>query len=104
MAHEFVEGWTERIRDQLSDTEGTIDLTLMTVVLLMYDREGAAFTFAGTAGIDTAATGIVYFDPNAADLQSDLSPYSVRWKVTDVGGKIAFFPNQTPEKWTVRRP
>lgn len=113
MAEQFVEGWTERIRDQLfvtpagTTTPVPLDLTNWTVQLLLYDVLNVPVAYSGTAGIDTALQGIVYFDPAPTDLLARHSPYSVRWKVTDNAGKVAFFPVDplgAPEQWIVWKP
>lgn len=99
------DGWTERIKYQLSHDGGTImDLTGMTVTLVGEDRASTAITWAGTVGIDTAATGIAYLDPAATDLDAARSPYRVRWAVTDSGGKTAYFPRDAPLIWNIDIP
>ena len=104
MAQILVEGWTERITYQLGADGAAPNLTGMTCVLLLYDKNRALKTYAGASGIETAATGIVYFDPTAADLVASQSPYSIRWKVTDGSGKVSYFPNADAAVWYVRKP
>lgn len=112
MALELVEGWTERILDKLWKIDSTTgiasaeNLTGMTVQILIYPRGSTtAKTLSGSQyGIVTAASGEVYYDPNAGDLVASESPYKVRWKVTDSGSDIAYFPNGDAEQWIVRKP
>lgn len=98
------EGWTERIKYQLFRDGVAINLTGMSVALVGQTIAGATKTFAGTVGIDTPATGIVYLDPDPADLIESESPLQLRWKVTDGAGKKVFFPRLTPEPWTIQIP
>ena len=105
----LVQGWTERIRTQLFADGAPFDLTgydepPASVEMLLYNCAKVLVTPSGTSGIDTPATGIVYFDPAPDDLLASMSPYSVRWQVTDSAGKIAFFPNGRPDVWTVQLP
>jgi len=110
---QLVEGWTERVRDQLLVDGAPLDLTAYagddppaSVVMQLFGRDGKAVAFEGEAGVDAegGATGVVYFDPDADDLKASLSPYTVRWKVTDSFGKVVFFPNGDPEIWVVDSP
>jgi hypothetical protein len=101
MMQTLVQGWTERVKTQLFADGAAFNLTGFTVAMVVYTENGSIFAPAGTSGVDTAATGIVYFDPSAADLMAVNSPYLVRWKVTDSGGKSAFFPNGAAEQWVV---
>lgn len=102
MTH-VVEGWTERIRQQLFADGVAQNLTGATVALVAYSRTGTLLTLSGTAGVETAATGIVYFDPASTDLKASNSPLLVRWRVT-IGGKVAYFPSHAPDQWIVRLP
>jgi len=97
----LVEGWTERVRVTLLADGVALDLTGYTVELIAYNSVGTV-TLAGTAGIDTAASGIVYFDPNSADFVK--GTLKVRWKLTDPLGKVSFFPNSVqPDVWTISK-
>lgn len=101
MALELVEGWTQRIRYQLLADDDPVDLTGCTVEVVASDKSDAAVTFSGSAGVATAATGIVYFDPASTDLKESKQPYRMRWKVTDGSGKVAFYPRKDRETWKV---
>lgn len=107
MAITLVEGWTERIQYRLTNDGTAVNITGATVQIVAFTKDSVEVKFQGTAGIVTAASGIVYFDPASNDLQSEQSPYSIRWKVTDVTGKVSFFPGgafpSKPEKWHVER-
>lgn len=100
----MVEGWTERVKYTLTADGVAVNLTGMTVTLLLYDKDKIPFAYGGSSGIVTAASGIVYFDPLASDLLDANAPYYARWKVVDGAGKVSFFPNSFAERWTVRQP
>jgi hypothetical protein len=101
---EFVEGWTERINDTLSNEGVVVNLSGMTVQLQLWDKRKVVQTISGSVGIETAASGLVYFDPASTDLKQSKSPYMARWKVTDGIGQIAYFPSGAPNRWYVRQP
>lgn len=107
MTEYLVEGWTERIVETLTTDGAAQNLSGVTVTLMLYDNTDTQIAYGGTAGIDTAADGKVYFDPAAGDLLASKSPYSVRWKVTDGSGKVAYWPagqSDAPVKWNVDKP
>jgi hypothetical protein len=97
-----VEGWTVPLDFQLKDDNVAVNLTGMTVALVLQDNNGVVITPAGTTSIFDAVTGKVRFSPAAADLVASKSPYTARWKVTDGAGKVAFFPSGTDDVWIVR--
>lgn len=88
----FREGWTERIKYQLSADGAVLNLTGLSVALVGKDNLGIDAGFAGAVGIDTPAAGTVFFDPAPSDLVASRSPFRLRWQVTDGAGKIAYFP------------
>lgn len=108
MIDTFREGWTERIKYNLTKkdedgTESILDLSGLTVALVAFDKNRNAVTFSGTVGVDDAEAGTVYFDPAASDLAVSSSPYSVTWRITDGVGKQAFFPREDDLIWHVKR-
>ena len=100
---EIVEGWTGALDFQLFADGTAVNLTGMTVALIVTDKDGAGVTLAGTASIQDAATGKVRYAPAAADFDDAKSPYTFRWRVTDAGGLIVFFPHAAPEELAVRK-
>lgn len=107
MTEYLVEGWTERIVEQLTSDGAVQDLTGLTVALQLYDNTDTAVSYAGSSGTVSAASGTVFFDPAAGDLVASKSPYRVRWKVVDGAGKVAYWPagqNDAPVKWNVDKP
>lgn len=105
MTRELVEGWTERIKDQLINDAGPFDLSGYLVGLKLTDRFGHEIEFNGSVGVEDAANGLVYFDPEPLDLINAKSPYYVRWQVTvdDADRARGYFPVGKPDVWHVRR-
>jgi hypothetical protein len=100
---EIVEGWTEALDWQLLADDAAVNLSGVTAVaLIVHDKDAALVTLAGTASVLQASTGKVRYPPVAADFTAARAPYSVRWKVTDASGKIAYFPNGAPDILKVR--
>lgn len=103
---DIVEGWTGEIGPFTLKADGTaVDLTGMTVELVLKDRSGTAVTTSGDTRVHgTPTTGQVYYQPDAADMTSAASPYSVHWKVTDGSGYVVFFPNSAADTIVVFKP
>lgn len=78
-----------------------VNLTAATVTLVISDKNGAAVDTSGDVSVVTAASGKVRYAPDAADLDSTLSPYRVRFKVVDSGSQIAYYPSGRADTWTI---
>ncbi len=102
MPHTLVEGFTGRIRDTLKLNNAAVDLTGMSVDLLAFSQ-GTEITLAGTSGIETPGSGLVYFDPDPTDLVYSRNPLQVRWKVTDQNNKVVFFPSGPADVWVIQK-
>jgi hypothetical protein len=95
---ETVQGDTARIVLQLQEVStagvlGNLDGSGFTVTdLLITTSEGQPLDTGGDFGWVSAAAGTVYYDPDATDFESAHSPYRVRVKLTDGGGKIRSYP------------
>ena len=107
---EVTEGWTNRLTFQLwsqspsASTPSEFVGTGFTVSgLYVRGKDGNLVTTSGNFGWVTAAAGTVYYDPDAADLDASLSPYTVHFEVTDGSGKIVFFPSGKPDTLVVYR-
>jgi hypothetical protein len=96
------EGVTTPLRFQLLDDGAPIDLSGMTVTLLLQDRLGAVVSTAGMVTIITATTGRVDFTPSTiAFFTVANSPYHARFKLVNSTGGISFVPNGIRDRWTV---
>lgn len=102
---DVVEGWTDELGPFTLKADGVaVDLTGMTVALVLTDVLGATVTIAGSTRVDSdPTTGKVYYQPTAADLTNALQPYKLRWRVTD-GADVVFFPNAAADTIAVFKP
>lgn len=105
---EFVEGETKPITPTLYDGSGSsataIDGTGLTLSLVVVDRNGNTVPITGDVSWSTQASGIAKYEPDETDLKASGSPYAARWAVTDGNSDVAYYPNQEPERWVVRKP
>lgn len=103
---EIVEGWTGELGPFTLKADGVaVDLTGLTVELVLKDRNGTAVTTTGDTRVHgTPTTGQVYYRPDEDDMTNALSPYTVHWKVTDGSGYSVFFPNGAADTLVVFKP
>jgi uncharacterized phiE125 gp8 family phage protein len=99
---QLVEGWTGPIDETLKSNGVAVDLTGMTVELILQKATGAPVDTTGDVTVVTPASGLVRYSPDAADLVAAETPHVARWKVTDGGGKVVFFPHEAGEVWLVQ--
>lgn len=96
------EGITTPLRFQLLDDGVPIDLSGMTVTLLLQDRLGAVVSTTAMVTVVTASTGRVDFTPSSAAFFTVAnSPYLARFKLVSATGGISFVPNGLRDRWTV---
>lgn len=101
---ELVEGWTG-VLDFILKADGVaVDLTGMTVELLLYKADGTQVDTTSDLTVTDAAAGTVRYSPDGADLLASETPHRSRFKVTDGSGKIVYFPNGAMDRWLVRSP
>jgi hypothetical protein len=100
----IVEGQTGRIKETLLADGEPLNLTGMTVDLILTGSDGVVVDYDGTDGVEAASEGKVYFDPADGDLLESLSPYTATWEVTDGSGKVVHFPQREPILLYVRKP
>lgn len=86
----IVEGWTAPMDAQLKLRGVAFDASGMTVTAVIHDKDGRAVTVSADWLAQASAT--TRMTPNAGDFRVALSPYRLRYKVVDAGGKVAFFP------------
>ena len=97
---EIVEGWTGALPFRLDADDVPVDLTGMTIKIVVADchRRVVLDTTAGLTDTGATTGGIVAFAPSSSSaslLVTTYSPYRVRFRVTDSVGKVVFFPNGT---------
>lgn len=97
----IVEGTTANLDFALTADGSAVNLTGATVTLVLTDKDGTAISTTGDVSIITAASGTVRYAPDAADLSASVSPLRARFKVTDVGGQIAYYPSGKADIWVI---
>jgi uncharacterized phiE125 gp8 family phage protein len=98
----LVEGHTGVIDETLKSNGEAVNLTGMTVELVLQTAVGALVDTADDVTVPTPAEGIVRYTPDAADLLATQTPHVARWKVTDGNGHVVFFPSDAGEVWEVQ--
>ena len=101
---DLVAGWTGPIDEQLLADGAAADLTGCTVSLVLCRHDGSLLTLTGTVSITDYVNGKVRFEPAATDLVFAMRPYRARWMVTNILGRVVYFPDGEPEYWMVRQP
>ncbi len=89
---EYCEGWTSPIEYTLEHNGESFSAAGMTPGMVLRDKDGNAITFTGTVEWADETESKIRFNPASTDFDADLSPYTLRWKVTDTEGKIAYYP------------
>ena len=100
----IVEGWTGDLDFALKADGAVVDLTGMTVELLLYKADKTLVDTASDVTVPDAANGVVRYSPDPTDLLAADTPHTSRFKVTDGGGKVVYFPSGQLDRWTVRSP
>jgi len=78
-----------------------VDLTGLTVTLVLKDRLTRTVPTSGDVVVVTPASGLVRYTPDADDLVAQAGPYQARFKVTYVDGTIRYFPQGAAMTWNV---
>lgn len=100
-----VQGDTARLVLPLLEDGEALDGTGFTVTdLFITGRDGSQVDTTGDFGWSDQSGGHVYYDPDSDDFVTSKSPYAVRVKLTDGGGKIRHYPNGEPAFLMVRDP
>lgn len=100
--YDIIEGQTADIDFQLQESGAPIDLTALTVALLLEDRQGATIGSPGTVIIADPTNGHVRLTPaNSSVFVAANGPYLARWQITDSLGKISFCPTTVRDVWNV---
>jgi uncharacterized phiE125 gp8 family phage protein len=97
----LAEGWTAPIEETLKSNGAPVDLTGQIVTLILQTASGGLVDVTGNVTVPTPTTGVVRYSPDPTDLLAVETPHVARWKVTDSGGRVAYFPNEEGEVWTV---
>jgi hypothetical protein len=95
-------GTTVPLRFQLLDDGVPIDLSGMTVTLLLQDRLGATVSTTAMVTVTSAAAGEVDFTPSTTAFFTVANgPYYARFKLVNSTGGVSYVPNGLRERWTI---
>lgn len=102
MAYNIVAETTNSLLFQLLENGIPIDLTGITVTLLLEDRTGTAIAAPGAITVTDNTNGKVKLVPtDATTFTASTGPYFARWKLTDGFGKVSFVPSANRDQWNV---
>lgn len=93
---ELVSGWTGPLDFRLLADGAAINLTGMTVELILTAQDGTSIPTTGDTSVTDAVAGKVRYSPDSTDLVVASSPIQMRWKVTDGGGSVVYHPSGRP--------
>jgi hypothetical protein len=100
--YDIVEGSTNDLNFQLLDNGAPIDLTGITVTLLLENRKGAQVPSPGTVAIVTVDEGKVKLTPtNSNVFVAENGPYYARWKLVDDFNKVSYVPSSNRDVWQI---
>ena len=101
--HHVVVGQTSAYDIDLKDDGVTPSGTLGgTVALVLKNEAGTQIALTGNVTIQDAVNWRIRVSPDAADFGT-AGIYRGRVKVTDSGGRVAYFPNSEWDKWIIYR-
>jgi hypothetical protein len=102
MTYDIVAGTTTPLQFQLIEAGAVIDLTSITVTLLLNDRIGNTVFGAGTVTITDAPNGKIQFTPASNSIfTTALGPYYARWVLTTAGGLVGYVPTTIRDVWNI---
>ena len=92
---EVVEGWTGALPFTLNADGSPVNLTGLTVSIVLKDAAGTVINNT-TSGVSvTSATGgEVSYAPTSTDFIAAKTPYKIRFRVVDGANKTVYFPNE----------
>jgi hypothetical protein len=100
--YDIVAGTTNVLQFQLIENGQAIDITGITVTLLLEDRTGTAVPSPGTVTTIDALNGKVQLTPtNAAVFTASAGPYYARWVLTTMTGLVSFVPSSQRDVWNI---
>lgn len=99
----MVEGSTDSYKFQLLDAGVPIDLSNITLTLLLEDRTGVALASNWVLSITDFINGRVTFTPTSTTLLvATAGPYFARWKLVSITtGNISYVPSSIRDVWNI---
>jgi len=104
MPESVVEGQTAPLDWLLKANGSPQNLTDMTVTAVLKTAAGKIVATSDDVNVIGTTGGLVRLSPDAVDFRSYRSPYTLRFRVEDVDGKVAYFPSGDPAVIIVRKP
>lgn len=102
MTYDIVAGTTSPLQFQLIEAGSAIDLTTITVTLLLNDRLGNQVFNPGTISITDGPNGKIQLSPsNAQVFNPTFGPYYARWVLTTAGGQVGYVPTTVRDVWNI---
>jgi uncharacterized phiE125 gp8 family phage protein len=98
----LVQGHTGVIDETLKANGVAVDLTGMTVALMLQTANGVLVDTSSNVMIPSPLSGLVRYTPDPGDLLAQDTPHVARWKVTDGLGAVSFFPSDAGDVWVVQ--
>ncbi len=101
---EVVEGWTGALPFTLKADNVAVDLTGMTVSIVLKDFQSTVVKDS-TAGVTVTGStaGLVEYAPSSSEFVAAKTPYKVRFRVRDSQSKVVYFPNVDEDLIKVNR-
>lgn len=102
---EVVEGWTGALPFTLNADGDPVDLSGMTVSIVLKDGLGTTVK-DGSSGVSVtnATGGEVEYAPSSSDFVAAKTPYRVRFRLVDGASKTVYFPNEDEDLIKVNVP
>lgn len=102
MNYDIVAGTTDVIQFQLIENGEAINLTSITVALLLEDWTGTAVSSPGTISVIDALNGKIQLAPtNSSVFVASAGPYYARWSLTASGGLVSYVPSSNRDIWNI---
>jgi hypothetical protein len=98
----IIAGTTAAIPFQLIDEGSAVDLTSLTVTLLLADRTGTTVSNPGTIAETSSSEGRITLTPtNSSVFVAANGPYLARWVLTDGSSKVYYLPDVGRDIWEI---
>jgi len=102
VTYDIVAGTSDSLLFQLLEKGAPIDVSGLTVTLLLEDRTGTAVVSPGTILVTDSVNGKVQFTPTSALVfVAANGPYYARWVLTTSGGAASYVPTSNRDLWNV---
>lgn len=101
---EVVEGWTGALPFTLKADDVAVDLTGLTVSIVLKDYQSTVVKDSTSGVTVTGSTaGTVEYAPSSSDFVASRTPYKLRFRVKDSQNKVVYFPNIDEDLIVVNR-